>query len=164
MKTAAELERFTAYAKGQGMELAGDGLRFYNTETAAAWTKWLAEAKAFERDLVDDSQTVLCNTPADIKVILPPTVGRKIWFRGIPFDTWGRLPAGTSPAVYGDQPLDATIVYVHGDRMVNVDVVDHVGVHWFMSSVTLKQDGDIVAYGTPHVEWMPYQLGQAKKG
>lgn len=67
MKTAAELERFTAYAKGQGMELAGDGLRFYNPETATAWTKWLAEAKAFERELEDDGQTAPRVTPADIE-------------------------------------------------------------------------------------------------
>lgn len=67
------------------------------------------------------------------------------------------------------QPLDATVIAVHGDRLVNVLVTDMVGRQFPVLSVTLVQEGDILPAcneGLPlgrYVEWMPYQQGQARK-
>lgn len=89
------------------------------------------------------------------KVIIP-TIGRRVWF-------W---PAGlrrtevvcNNPSV----PMDAGIVYVWGDRMVNLDVTDHAGNHHAFTSVDLWQgDGD--RPNGAYCEWMPYQKGQASK-
>jgi hypothetical protein len=61
------------------------------------------------------------------------------------------------------QPLDATIVYVWNERMVNLAVIDHGGIMWGIGSVRLMQDGDTLPPGEPYCEWMPYQKGQAAK-
>ena len=61
-------------------------------------------------------------------------------------------------------PLDAGIVYVWNDRLVNLDVTDHAGAHLAITSVPLIH-GDEPAGPMPffYAEWMPYQTGQAKK-
>ncbi len=65
--------------------------------------------------------------------------------------------------VYHGQPLAATVTHVWHDRMVNLVVHDANGVSWPKTSVTLLQDQDQTpAYGY-FAEWMPYQVGQAKK-
>ncbi|HHA2676627.1 TPA: Gp49 family protein [Stenotrophomonas maltophilia] len=101
---------------------------------------------------------------SDPKVI-KPSVGRKVWF----YPGGGMWPAGMQvfPASDYDagrpQPLDATIVYVHTDRLVSLRVIDHAGHAFPVRSVQLVQPGD-EACGTGHrAEWMPYQVGQAKK-
>lgn len=86
--------------------------------------------------------------------MIKPTIGRRVWYRPGPFG----LPGMTN---FGDQPLDAGIVYVWGDRCVNLDVTDHAGRHHALTSVTLLQEGDAVP-GGHYAEWMPYQTGQAK--
>jgi len=99
--------------------------------------------------------------------MIKPTVGRKVWYRPSEYDRTG---IGAMNTVHG-QPLDATIVAVWGDRMVNALVYDIMGKSFIKTSVTLMQgdtedriprdkDGkDVGGY----VEWMPYQIGQAKK-
>lgn len=91
--------------------------------------------------------------------IIKPTIGRRVWF-------WpnGVSSVGDSPlhVISGDQPFDAGIVYVWGDRMVNLDVSDHYGRHHQATSVTLLQDGDPIPVVGPYATWMPYQVGQAK--
>jgi hypothetical protein len=68
-----------------------------------------------------------------------------------------------------DMPLDATIVDVHGDRMVNLVIFDSYGKQFNKTSVTLIQEGDAIPLGAEskpvggYCEWMPYQNGQAKK-
>ena len=62
-----------------------------------------------------------------------------------------------------DKPLDAGIVYVWSDRMVNLDVADHYGRHHSFTSVTLLQDGDPIPQSGWYATWMPYQKGQAAK-
>lgn len=91
--------------------------------------------------------------------IITPTVGRKVWFH--PNGAKFLQPGGTfkEPISCGQQPMDATVVYVWGDRMVNLDVVDHVGNHFAATSVTLVQDGDLVPANS-YAEWMPFQRGQ----
>ena len=97
--------------------------------------------------------------------IITPTVGRKVWYRPSQFDKTGPVPM----QAIKDQPLDATIIAVWGDRMVNVLVTDIMGRQFPVLSVTLKQEGDTMAVDAEgkeigrYVEWMPYQQGQAKK-
>lgn len=85
-----------------------------------------------------------------------PTVGRKVWFRPN-----GHLQLGMTE-LYSGTPMDATVVYVWGPNMVNLLVVDHVGNQFPVNSVTLAgPDTPIPSWS--YCEWMPYQLGQAKK-
>lgn len=97
--------------------------------------------------------------------IIIPTVGRKVWYRPCANDLIGPIPMQGSIAP-GAQPLDATIIAVWGDRMVNVLVTDSVGKQFPVLSVTLLQDGDQPpkdAEGNNagrYVEWMPFQRGQ----
>lgn len=87
--------------------------------------------------------------------IIRPTVGRKVWFEHL------HTPFCAAPVVsLGWQPMDATIVYVHSDRLVNLRVTDHAGYSHAVQGVTLVQPGDIAPMG-PHCTWMPYQVKQA---
>lgn len=94
-----------------------------------------------------------------VRVIMP-TVGRKVYFRP-PNDA---AASSTGIQVYGnDQPCDATVLYVHSARMVNVLIVDHLGRQHPRTSVQFLQPGDPVPeVHSGYVEWMPYQVGQAK--
>ncbi|MCY1166562.1 hypothetical protein D9M73_65040 [compost metagenome] len=89
--------------------------------------------------------------------VIPPTVGRKVYYRA-PKNGVGLL------SIYNlEQPCDATVIYVHSERMVNVLIVDHVGNLHPKTSVPFLQPGDDPAQHTNgYVEWMPYQVGQAK--
>lgn len=100
--------------------------------------------------------------------VITPTVGRKVWYW--PFDsekagTFGMKQYGTPP-----QPLDATVLCVWGDRMVNLLVIDHEGNTFKRTSVNLLQGDDVPpvhpdtgkSYGG-YAQWMPYQQGQARK-
>lgn len=89
--------------------------------------------------------------------MITPTVGRKVWFRPN-----GGTPVTKVPlfAYNDEQPMDATIVYVHSDRMVNLCVIDHMGYSHAVPSVTLRQ-GDDEKFTGMYCEWMPFQKGQA---
>lgn len=76
--------------------------------------------------------------------MIKPTVGRVVWFKE------------------GDQTLAAIIAHVHSDRVVNLMVINCVGVASSRTSVQLVQEGD-EAPAHSHCTWMPYQLGQAKR-
>lgn len=103
--------------------------------------------------------------------MIKPTIGRKVWYRPSAQDMAGNFGMRVAG---GDQPLDATVIAVWGDRMVNLDVIDIYGKHFALTSVKLLQDDDQPARGpaaedgTPgpilggYAEWMPYQVGQAK--
>ncbi len=98
-------------------------------------------------------------TPNTIK----PTVGRRVWFR--PSAKFlANNPAMTQ--FNPEHPMDAGIVYVHHDHMVNLIVTDHVGKSFPATSVPLlagqyepDEDGDVYCC----CEWMPYQKSQAAK-
>lgn len=70
--------------------------------------------------------------------IIKPTVGRKVWYR---------------PSQFAYDPLDATIIAVWGDRVVNVLVTDAAGKQFPVMSVTLVQDGDPKPDSGCYVEW-----------
>lgn len=87
--------------------------------------------------------------------MIKPTIGRKVWW-------WQH---GENNA---QQPEDATVVYVHSDRCVNLHVIDHNGNARPVTSAHLVQPGDgeegashakpVACYAT----WMPFQVGQAR--
>lgn len=102
--------------------------------------------------------------------MITPTVGRKVWYRPSRSDLTGPLPMSMmGNPDFNPQPLDATVLAVHGGRLVNVLVLDVYGKPFPKTSVKLLQEGDETpkmsdgseAYG--YVEWMPYQAAQAKK-
>ena len=76
-----------------------------------------------------------------------PIVGRKVWYSPQEMD-------GTK---FGEQPFDATSVYVHNDRLVNLLVTDHDGFQFRVSNAPLLQDGDAPNHLGGHCYWMPYQ-------
>lgn len=80
-------------------------------------------------------------------MIIEPSIGRKLWF-------WKGDPEQK-------QPEDATVCYVWGTRMVNLQVVSHQGVSRPETSVRLWQEGDPVIQGC-YAQWMPFQVDQAK--
>ncbi len=87
-----------------------------------------------------------------------PTVGRVVWF-------W---PPKTHMGqylftVYGEQPCAAQVAYVHSDNMVNLSVFDHAGQHHSFPSVHLINDGEPAPEAGGYCQWMPYQIGQAKR-
>jgi hypothetical protein len=104
--------------------------------------------------------------------ITPPTVGRKVWYRANAEDQRGPRPMVSSCEAAGStkrKPLDATVIAVWGDRMVNLLVVDQVGNLFPKLSVTLLQEGDTAPTDFDgeeiggYAEWMPYQKTQHAK-
>jgi hypothetical protein len=93
---------------------------------------------------------------AEAPKIIPPGVGRKLWYRPGPSVVPGMCVNS------GNQPLDCTVLYVWNDRCINAEVIDHAGKHHFKSSLRLVQPGDAPWQGE-YAEWMPFQVGQAAK-
>lgn len=91
--------------------------------------------------------------------IIQPTVGRIVWYWPTAYD----LAQGMFAYPGSDQPMAATVAFVHSDRMVNLSVVDHNGQPIDKRSVTLLQEGDVVRDHAGYAEWMPFQKGQAAK-
>jgi hypothetical protein len=79
--------------------------------------------------------------------MIQPTIGRVIWF----------YPTADSSG----QAQAAFVIYVHGDRMINVAGFNHYGTAFSQNSCQLVQEGDSEPTGA-HARWMPYQMGQAK--
>lgn len=93
--------------------------------------------------------------------MITPTIGRQVWYQhgGSHLgDMTMMYPGADAPT----QPMAATVIYVWGDRMVNLDVIDHAGKHYAKTSVPLLQDDDTPP-DQPYAQWMPYQKGQAAK-
>lgn len=86
--------------------------------------------------------------------MIKPSIGRVVWF----------TPGKTDSALnFSNQKLAALVTYVHSDRCVNLAVFDANGNGFSRTSVTLLQDEDVGNEGGYYAEWMPYQIGQAKK-
>lgn len=87
--------------------------------------------------------------------MITPTPGRIVWFHP------GSWNANTMTWFDHAQPMAAKIVYVHGDRSVNLTVYDQGGQTHGLTGITLVQDGD--ARPAEYLaEWMPYQKSVAK--
>jgi hypothetical protein len=98
------------------------------------------------------------NAPITPKVIVP-TIGRQVWY-------WQNgLKRQRSLADPSQQPEAATVVFVHNDRCVNLQVLDDLGhAHRFTSIQLVQPDDRWTADTGPHCQCMPFQVGQAAKG
>lgn len=83
--------------------------------------------------------------------MIVPTIGRVVWY-------WEGGPHGPD-----NQARAALVAYVWTDRMVNLAVFDPNGIPYNRTSVRLLQEGEAIDPGEEYAEWMPYQIGQAKK-
>jgi len=92
--------------------------------------------------------------------MIKPTVGRKVWYRPSKSDQEGPVPM----VAHTDQPLDATVIAVWGDRCINLQVTDMIGRNFPVLSCTLVQEGDEVPEHGRYAEWAPPQIVQAKVG
>ena len=80
-----------------------------------------------------------------------PTVGRVMWFWSVASERRA-------------QPEACIVTHVWGDHMVNLVVFNPNGVPRSQTSVPIVQDESPYTKGdSPYCEWMPYQIGQAKK-
>lgn len=85
--------------------------------------------------------------------MIRPSIGRVVWFQ----------PGHTADAPDAVQPFAALIAYVWNDRMVNLAAFDSNGQPVKATSVALLQDDDPIPQTGRYAQWMPYQVGQAKK-
>ena len=101
-----------------------------------------------------------CKEVKTAEVLIKPTIGRKVWF-------WLNNSAIGSPHSYqpssldANQAMDATVVFVHSDRCVNLLVIDHAGYSHVVQNCRLHHTGDDMTDGK-YCEWMPFQTNQAK--
>jgi hypothetical protein len=96
------------------------------------------------------------NTPAPAHPpgFIAPSIGRKLWYWPV------NQPIGCHDT---RQAFDATVVFVHPNGRVNLVVRDHEAVQHAVLEVLLVQEGEPRPM-FPHATWMPFQVGQAKKG
>lgn len=90
--------------------------------------------------------------------LIPPTVGRVMWFyqKGQRFQ---------------EQPMAATVAHVWSDTCVNAGITDREGKPYANppTSIRIVHDGEEVPVDNKglvkenFLMWMPYQVGQAKK-
>lgn len=85
--------------------------------------------------------------------MIKPTIGRVVWFQ----------PAKQADQPLRTQPYPALICYVHSDSLINVAYFNEGGTACSGTSVRLVQEGEDVPANGYFTEWMPYQVGQAKK-
>ena len=91
--------------------------------------------------------------------MIKPTIGRVVWF-------WpSNAPSEGESMVCHDaeQPMSAQVIFVWSDCCVNLYVIDHAGVGRALTSVALVQANEPKPEDGRYCEWMPYQMGQAKK-
>jgi hypothetical protein len=86
-------------------------------------------------------------------MIIVPTIGRIVWF-------WDLARDIHDPYA---QPEAAIVTYVHHDHMVNLSVFSPNGENRARTSVLLCHEGSARPDNGGFCEWMPYQVGQAKK-
>lgn len=92
--------------------------------------------------------------------MIKPSIGRKVWYWPGP-----NLHSASGSIHVRDrqQALDATVVYVHHDRCVNLHVIDHDGfIHTVHSAQLLQPEDPAPNPADPYAAWMPFQVGQAK--
>lgn len=80
--------------------------------------------------------------------MIKPTVGRIVWYR--------------TGAPTQEAPWAAIVTYVHDDRHINIIGFDPMSHSFPAHYLTLCQENEPRPEG-PYAEWMPYQIGQAKK-
>jgi hypothetical protein len=83
--------------------------------------------------------------------MITPTIGRVMWY-------WPEKSERDT------LPLACMVTNVWNDNLVNLVVFTANGIPFGAYSVPVVQDGSPYTAGdSPYAEWMPYQIGQAKK-
>jgi len=85
---------------------------------------------------------------------IKPTIGRQVWFYPDARD----IENGVD---FRFQPLAATVVYVHNDLFLNLQVLDAVGQSWLFEDIPLFQTDKPWDYTGRCCQWTPYQRQQA---
>jgi hypothetical protein len=93
-----------------------------------------------------------------------PSIGRRLWYIPSTYDRGGmQTKPPTIIEASSSQPCDAGVVFVHGERLVNLSVTDHNGNIHKRTSVTLYQPGDAITHADGgYAVWMDYQQQQAQ--
>jgi hypothetical protein len=93
-----------------------------------------------------------------------PTIGRRLWYVPSTYDRGGMTSKPeTIIEASSSQPCDAGVVFVHGERLVNLLVTDHNGNIHKRTSVTLYQPSDTITLTDGgYAMWMTYQQEQAQ--
>lgn len=87
--------------------------------------------------------------------MIKPTIGRIVWYNEADYNRVLQIDP--------KQSLAAIVAYVHSDTMVNLAVFDAVGGIHARTSVMLCQPNTDPGGASSWCEWMPYQVGQAKR-
>lgn len=82
--------------------------------------------------------------------MIKPTISRQVWYR----------PHPQEKIAAHDQPFAATVIHVHSDTLVNLAILNEQAQLCFKPNCVLAQDRPAEP---GECEWMPYQIGQAKK-
>jgi hypothetical protein len=90
---------------------------------------------------------------------ITPTVGRVVL---VFFAAGTNLPGYALPSDPAT-PIPGLITYVHSESCISIAAFDVSGVSLPLISVQLLQEGDERPDRSCWAEWMPYQIGQAKK-
>lgn len=94
--------------------------------------------------------------------LIIPAIGRKVWFWPQQED----LDEGMKQLrqnFHEPQPFDATIIYVHGSSLVNLQVLDHEGNAWKFENVLFLEGMRPHDFPVRCAVRMPYQLEQAQR-
>jgi hypothetical protein len=92
-----------------------------------------------------------------------PTVGRNLYYQPGPGEILEIIQHPPKDDEDKSQPLHAHILYVHDERHVTLEVVDHIGNRHARGDVVLCQDGEVPDEGGEYCYWMPYQTSTAKE-
>lgn len=95
--------------------------------------------------------------------MITPTIGRKVWFRHNGVKVGAPFGVPQPKVLDSTAPMDATVVYVHSDRKVNLLVVDHIGNTYPVQNVLMLQGDESFTPVEVYCEWMDYQKSQAEK-
>lgn len=87
--------------------------------------------------------------------VIVPTIGRRLHFHP---NAEHQEALGVFDA---QQPCDAGVIYVWGDRNVNLDVTGPSGTKVCVQNVRLLQGNDQPQEGESYAAWMPYQTQKA---
>lgn len=93
--------------------------------------------------------------------LIQPTIGRKVWFYPQQEDREEGIVI-LDEGIF-TQPLAATIVYVHGESLVNLHVLDHEGNAWKFEKVILLPNYRPESFPVRCATWPRPQLDQALK-
>jgi hypothetical protein len=95
--------------------------------------------------------------------VIKPTVGRIVWYHPTNKENLEVLLSDMTVNGQQNGPLAAMVLAVHSDTQVNLMVYSAYGQSRFVDRAYLWQGDGGRPVGVSYAEWMPYQIGQAKK-